>query len=331
MSVVDPRGSTARTGPVRDPAHPVSPSGDPAADEVGTGHPVLPPPARVRPGPLRRALRRPATLVAWVVLALVVLVSLLAPLVAPFDPTLQDPTATLLTPGSPDHPLGTDNFGRDQFSRILYGGGPLIVTAIASVIIAALVGSLIGLVAGYRGGWVDTVAMRTMDVLLSFPLILLAIMVVAALGTGLINLIIAVAISQVPVFARLVRALTMRESGREYVLAARSGGFRPARILFGEIAPNLLGPLVVQATSTVAVATGYAAAMSYLGLGIQPPTADWGLMVKEGQQYLFQAPDLVIVPGLLITAFVTACNFAGDDLRDRLDPGGALTGKEARR
>ena len=331
MSVTDPRGTPSRRGTAGDPTHPVDPTGDPAADEVGTGHPVLPPPTGAKRRGRRGGLRRPTTLLAWALLALVVLTAVLAPLVAPYDPAQQDPTVTLLTPGSPGHLLGTDNFGRDQFTRLLYGGGPLIITAISSVLLAALIGSLIGLVAGYRGGWVDTVAMRTMDVLLSFPLILLAIMVVAALGTGLINLIIAVAISQVPVFARLVRALTMRESGREYVLAARSGGFRPARILFGEIAPNLLGPLVVQATSTVAVATGYAAAMSYLGLGIQPPTADWGLMVKEGQQYLFQAPDLVIVPGLLITAFVTACNFAGDDLRDRLDPGGALTGKEARR
>jgi peptide/nickel transport system permease protein len=316
VSVAEPRGAPARDD-------------RPAADELGTGHPVLPPPSRAR----RRVpavLRRPATLAAWAVLALVVLVSALAPVVAPYDPALQDPAATLLTPGAPGHPLGTDNFGRDQFTRVLYGGRPLIVTAVAAVVLAAAVGALIGLVAGYRGGWPDALAMRTMDVLLSFPLILLAIMVVAALGTGLVNLVLAVAVSQVPVFARLVRALTMREVGREYVLAARAAGFPPARILFREVAPNLVGPLVVQATSTVAVATGYAAAMSYLGLGIQPPTADWGLLVKEGQQYLFQAPDLVIVPGLLITAFVTACNFAGDDLRDRLDPGGALTGKEAR-
>jgi peptide/nickel transport system permease protein len=316
VSVAEPRGASTRDG-------------RPAGDAVDTGR-AAPPSDR----PRRRApavLRRPVALVAWVLLGLIVLVSVLAPVVAPYDPALQDPGATLLTPGSPGHLLGTDNFGRDQLTRVLYGGRPLIITAVASVVLAAVVGALIGLVAGYRGGWTDTVAMRAMDVLLSFPLILLAIMVVAALGTGLVNLVLAVAVSQVPVFARLVRALTLREARREYVLAARAAGFGPARILFGEVTPNLLGPLVVQATSTVAVATGYAAAMSYLGLGIQPPTADWGLMVKEGQQYLFQAPDLVIVPGLLITAFVTACNFAGDDLRDRLDPGGALTGKEARR
>ena len=315
MSVAEPRGA-----PVR---------GDrPAGPDVDGDRPA-PPAGRTRRVPA--VLRRPIALVAWTVLALVVVVSVLAPVLAPLDPGLQDPTATLLTPGSPGHLLGTDNFGRVQFSRVLHGGRPLLVTAVASVVLATAVGALIGLVSGYRGGWVDTVAMRLMDVLLSFPLILLAIMVVAALGTGLGNLVLAVAVSQVPVFARLVRALTLREAGREYVLAARAAGFRPARILFGEVAPNLLGPLVVQATSTVAVATGYAAAMSYLGLGIQPPTADWGLMAKEAQQYLFQAPDLVIVPGLLVTAFVTACNFAGDDLRDRLDPGGALTGKEARR
>lgn len=309
-------------------------------DAVEYGHPAIPPPEgppgapRTRSGgraaAVRRVLRRPSSVVSWGFLLLVVVASLLAPAISPADPTAQDPASTLLVPGSPGHLAGTDNFGRDQLSRLLHGARPLLVSATASVVVAVVVGTLIGLLAGYRRGWVDAVLMRLMDVLLSFPLILLAIMIVAALGTGTTNLVIAIAVSQVPVFARLVRALTMREADREYVLAARSAGFGPGRTVFREVLPNLVGPIIVQATSTIAVATGFAAALSYLGLGIQPPTADWGLMVKEAQEFLFQAPDLAIVPGLLLTAFVTACNFAGDDLRDALDPDNALSSRGAR-
>lgn len=266
-----------------------------------------------------RRVRKPVAIVAWGLIGLFVTMAVLAPLLAPDDPTMRG-EETLLAPGTPGHLLGTDSFGRDQLSRLIWGARPLIVTSLSAVALATLVGFAIGLVSGYSGGAVDTVLMRVMDAVLSFPLILLAIMIVAALGPGLENLVTAIAISQVPVFARLVRALSAREAAQEYVLAARAGGFGPARIMLSEIAPNVLGPVVVQATSVIAVAAGYAAALSYLGLGIQPPTADWGYMVKEGQEFLFTAWDLAVIPGLLITCFVTACNFAGDDLRDRLDP-----------
>lgn len=275
-------------------------------------------------------VRRPSSVIAWGFLALILLASLAAPLVAPFQPTAQNFSTTLLAPGAPGHLAGTDNLGRDQLSRLLYGGRPIIVTALCSVAVSTVVGTLLGMWAGFRRGWLDTLVARGMDVLLSFPLILLAIMIVAALGSGVQNVILAIAISQLPVFARLARALTLRESDREYVLAVRAAGFGSGRILFREILPNLVGPVIVQATSTVAVATGLTAALSYLGLGVQPPTPDWGLMVKEAQEFLFEAPDLAIVPGALITLFVLACNFVGDDLRDALDPGNALTGKAAR-
>lgn len=284
---------------------------------------------RAREG-LRKLLRRPSSVVAWAFLLLVVLLSVAAPLLAPAVPTAQDFNTTLLAPGAPGHLAGTDNLGRDQLSRLLYGGRPILLTAVCSVVLSTVAGTLLGLWAGYRRGWLDAVVARTMDVLLSFPLILLAIMILAALGSGVQNVVLAIAISQLPVFARLARALTLREADREYVLAVRAAGFGPGRILFREILPNLIGPIIVQATSTVAVATGLTAALSYLGLGVQPPTPDWGLMVKEAQEFLFEAPDLAIVPGALITLFVLACNFAGDDLRDALDPGNPISGKAAR-
>ena len=200
----------------------------------------------------------------------------------------------------------------------------MILASLSSVGLAMVVGFGIGLVSGYVGGFVDTTLMRAMDIVLSFPLILLAIIIVAALGPGLFNVIVAIAFSQVPVFARLVRALTTRETSKEYVLAARAGGYGPTRIAMLEITPNVVGPVVVQMTSVVAVAAGYASALSYLGLGTRPPTPDWGYMVKEAQEFLFGAPDLALIPGLLIAAFVTAVNFIGDDLRDLLDPDRAL-------
>jgi peptide/nickel transport system permease protein len=248
------------------------------------------------------------------------LISLLAPLIAPYDPIETTAPDTLLPPLTSDHPLGSDIFGRDQWSRVLWGGRPLIVTSIASVLLALGAGFPIGLVAGFSGGHAGAALMRLMDVMLSFPLILLAMILVAALGPGLGNLILAIAVSQVPVFARLVQALSAREAAQEYVLAARAAGFSAARIAMLEIAPNVFGPVMVQATAIVAVAAGYAAALSYLGLGIQPPQPDWGYMVKESQEVLPIAPSLAIVPGLLITGFVGACNFVGDELRDILTP-----------
>jgi peptide/nickel transport system permease protein len=269
-------------------------------------------------------LRRPISILSWGLTVFFLAIAILAPLLAPYDPTKQDPNNTLAAPFSPRHLLGTDQFGRDQLSRLLWGAQPLIETSLAAVGLAVAIGFVIGLVSGYAGGIVDTLLMRAMDAVLSFPLILLAIMIVAALGAGLRNLVLAIGISQVPVFARLVRALTAREAAKEYALAARAAGFRTVRILAFELAPNIVAPVIVQATSVIAVAAGYAAALSYLGLGIQPPTADWGYMVKEGQEFLSTDAHLAVIPGILITAFVTAANFVGDDLRDLLDPDRAL-------
>ncbi len=270
-------------------------------------------------------LRRPSAILAWGFIALCLIVSLLAPAIAPFDPTKQS-SEILLSPGSAPHWLGTDNLGRDQLSRVLYGGRPLIVTSLVAVVVATMAGVVIGLFAGYRKGFTETGLMRSMDALLSFPLVLLGLMIVAGLGTGVRNLIIAIAIAQTPIVARLVHGLVLREASREYVLAARAAGMSHNRIMLHEILPNIIGPVVVQATSMFAIAAGFSTALSYLGLGVQPPEADWGLMVRDGQAYIQSAPDLALIPGILITVLLVAVTFAGDDLRDVLDPDRRLEG-----
>jgi peptide/nickel transport system permease protein len=269
--------------------------------------------------PFRRAvLRSPATALAWIGLAFFVLIAIFGPLLVSADPNDQA-YEPLLAPFSSGHLLGTDALGRDQLSRLAYGARPLIMVSLASVALAVAIGGVIGLAAGYYGRWAETVLMRTMDAILAFPVILLALLIIVVTGTGIVPMIIAIAASQIPVFARLVRALVARERAREYVLAARAAGFSNARIIRTEILRNVAGPTIVQAMSTLAVAAGFASAFSYLGVGVQPPTSDWGYMVKDGQQYVFSNWELAVFPGLAITFFVVSCNFAGDSLRDLLD------------
>jgi peptide/nickel transport system permease protein len=264
----------------------------------------------------------PRAAFAWGgVLALFAIVAAAAPLIAPYNPAQSDYAATLAPMFSKGHLFGTDSFGRDVLSRIIYGARPLLVASIGAVLVAVVLGYLIGLVSGYLGGIVETVVMRLVDLLLSVPLVLFALILATGLGSGLRNLVIAIGISQLPVFARLSRALTKREMHQEYVLSARVAGFGPLHIALREITPNLVGPVVVQATAIVGVAAGYAAALSYLGVGIQPPTADWGLMAREGQEFIGAHPQLAIIPAIAITLFVVACNFLGDNLHAILDRG----------
>ncbi|WP_084022613.1 ABC transporter permease [Amycolatopsis thermoflava] len=268
----------------------------------------------------RRLARRPLAAAAWAVLALYAVVILIGPLVIPGDPLAQ--TSDQLLPAfSPGHLLGTDDLGRDQLLRLLHGGQPLLLVSIASTALATVIGTALGMVAGFFGRGADTAVMRAMDIVLAFPLVLVAILMVAVLGGGAVNMTIAITISQVPYFARLARNLTLRERTQDYVRSARALGVSRATVLGREILPNLTGSLLVQATSTLAVAAGLASALSYLGLGLNASTPDWGYMVKAGQEFMFSNPGLVLVPGLLITVFAVACNFAGDDLSDAFDTG----------
>ena len=274
-------------------------------------------PGRRAPGV---ALSRMGAALPWAVAGGFVAAALLAPWLAPHDPldAVGGPMQPPLTPG---HPLGTDGFGRDQLSRVLHGLGPLLVVSLGSVALALGVGGLYGLVSGAVGGRTDWAMMRAVDVLMSFPLILAAILVLAGLGPSLLNLTLAVAVSQLPVFARLARALAAGEAARDYVTAARAAGFGPWHVISVEILPNVARPLLVQATSVVAVAALTSAALSYLGLGTRPPTPDLGYMVKEGQELIFIAPDQALLPGVVIAAFALAVSFCGDQLADR-EPAG---------
>jgi peptide/nickel transport system permease protein len=269
----------------------------------------------------RRIARRPLAVGAWVVLALYVVLFVVGPIVVPGDPLAQN-SPQLLPAFTSGHLLGTDDLGRDQLVRLLHGGQPLLLVTVASTALAAALGSALGMIAGYFGRGADTLVMRAMDIVLAFPLVLVAILMVAVLGGGVVNMAIAITVSQVPYFARLARNLTLRERTQDYVRSARALGVSGGTILRREILPNLTGSLLVQATSTLAVAAGLASALSYLGLGLNASTPDWGYMVKAGQEFMFSNPGLVLQPGLLITVFAVACNFAGDDLADAFGKAG---------
>ncbi len=267
----------------------------------------------------RRLRRNKAALVGMSVVVLLVVVAVLAPVLAPYDPNQTNMTQRLKGPSSA-HPLGTDNFGRDMLSRIIYGSRISLYVGFVAVGIGAVFGGILGAIGGYYGGRLDNFIMRCMDVLLAIPQIILAIAIVGALGTSLLNLMIAVGISQLPRYARVVRASALTVRGQEFVEAAKAVGASDARIIVENILPNCMAPIIVQSTLGVAQAILSAAALSFLGLGIQPPTAEWGSMLSSGRQFLRQAPYLTFFPGLAISIVVLALNIFGDGLRDSLDP-----------
>jgi dipeptide transport system permease protein len=259
------------------------------------------------------------------VFILLVLAAVLAPLLAPHDPTMQYRDALLVPPvwqegGRSAYLLGTDAVGRDMLSRLIYGAQYSLFIGIVVVSIALVGGILIGTVAGFFGGWVDTVIMRVMDVVLAFPSLLLALVLVAILGPGLLNAMIAIAIVYQPHFARLTRAAVMGEKAREYVTAARVAGAGNLRLMFRTILPNCLAPLIVQATLSFSSAVLDAAALGFLGMGAQPPASEWGTMLAEAREFILRAWWVVTFPGLAILVSVLAINLMGDGLRDALDP-----------
>lgn len=253
------------------------------------------------------------------VVILLLFVAVFAPLIAPYDPN-QTNIKIRLQPPSAEHLMGTDNFGRDMFSRVIYGSRISLYVGFIAVGIGAVFGGVLGAIGGYYGGRLDNIIMRCMDVLLAIPQIILAIAIVGALGTSLLNLMIAVGISQLPRYARVVRASTLTVRGQEFVEAAKAIGARDTRIILENILPNCMAPIIVQSTLGVAQAILAAATLSFLGLGIQPPTAEWGSMLSAGRQFLRNAPYLTFFPGVAISIVVLALNIFGDGLRDSLDP-----------
>jgi ABC-type dipeptide/oligopeptide/nickel transport system permease subunit len=278
--------------------------------------------------------RNRSAVIGTIIITFLVIVADFAPIIAPHDPIqsmigqpgevgklpARVPCITLFGCTAPQHLMGLDLNARDLFSRIVYGSRTSLTIGIASVSFAVIIGTTLGLFAGYIGGWTDNLIMRIMDVFLAFPSLLLAITIVTIKGPGLDNALLAIAIVSIPVYARLSRASVLTVKELEFVTAVRALGAPPSRIVFRQILPNILTPLIVQGTLGIGGAVLEAAGLSFLGLGAQPPTPEWGQMLSEARQYVFTAPHLVFFPGLAIMLTVLGFNLLGDGLRDALDP-----------
>jgi peptide/nickel transport system permease protein len=268
----------------------------------------------------RKLLRNRFAALGLFVILLLILTAIFAPFFATHDPYEMEVTKSLLGLGEEGHILGTDSYGRDIFSRIVYGARISLIVGIAAVFFGAVFGSLLGLISGYFGGRTDSIIMRIMDGMMAFPFILLAIVLMTVLGQGLVNVIIAIGISNIPGFARVVRGQVLNVKEAEYIEVTRSLGAKHGRILFKHIVPNSVAPLIVYATMGVAGAIISEASLSFLGLGVQPPTASWGSMLQDGKNFLVLSPELATFSGLSILITVLGINLFGDGLRDALDP-----------
>lgn len=288
------------------------------ADQGTLAAPVAKRPGRVNTV-FRQLLR--ARLGAFGMLVVVVMIAtgVFADVIAPYDPFKQDYFA-ILQPPSSEHLLGTDNLGRDVLSRLIHGSRVSLIVGLVSVGLAALAGSVVGLLAGYASGWVDEVVMRVMDALYSFPALLLALAITAVLGPGMWNVVIAIAIVYTPIFARLTRGQVLSVRERDFVVAAEGLGARDLQIVFKHIWPNVTAAIIVQASLSVSFAIITEASLSFIGVGVQPPTASWGAMLRTGYSYMERAAWLSIFPGIAIFLTVMGLNTLGDALRDVLDP-----------
>ncbi|RUM25980.1 ABC transporter permease subunit [Rhizobium vallis] len=269
--------------------------------------------------------RNKGAVIGLVVFVIILVVAVFAPLFAPHEPNEQNRAVLLAVPawmegGSASFPLGTDAVGRDILSRLIYGARFSLFIGVVVVTLSVISGVLIGLVAGYFRGKVDTAIMRLMDIILAFPSLLLALVLVAVLGPGLTNAMIAISLVNQPHFVRLTRASVISEREKEYVIASRVAGAGTFRLMFKTILPNCLGPLIVQATLAFSAAILDAAALGFLGMGAQPPTPEWGTMLAESREFISRAWWVVTFPGLAILITVLAINLMGDGLRDALDP-----------
>ncbi len=289
-------------------------------------------------GPWRRAwrqfLRQRSAIIGMIMIGVLAFTAIFAPLIAPHDPIgvllgkeegikkRSGPCIHMLgcPAEQPQHIMGVDGNFRDLFSRIIYGARLSLLIGFVTVAISLTIGTFLGALAGFIGGWFDNVVMRILDVVLAFPFLLLAIAIVSVLGPGLMNAMLGIAIVSVPAYARVIRASVLSAREEDYVLAARTVGASPAKILFGHIMPNAISPLIVQATLGIGTAILEVAALSFMGLGAQPPTPEWGSMLSAERNQVFTAPHLVFFPGLAIMLTVLGFNLIGDGLRDALDP-----------
>jgi peptide/nickel transport system permease protein len=268
-----------------------------------------------------RMRRNKLAMIGLVIVILLVLAAVFADVIADYDTVvIKQNVAIRLQGPSAAHWFGTDEFGRDIFARIVHGARISLMVGLVAVSIALALGGTLGAIAGYFGGAVDNIIMRIMDIFLSIPILLLAIMIVSALGSSMLNLMIAIGISSMPTFARVTRASVLSVKDQDYIEAARAIGATNRKIILRHILPNCLAPIIVQATLRVATAILSTASLSFIGLGIQPPAPEWGAMLSSGRSYIRDAPHIVVIPGLVIMITILALNLLGDGLRDALDP-----------
>jgi dipeptide transport system permease protein len=281
------------------------------------------------PGPLREFWQsfseNSGAVAGLIIIAAVVILAVLAPIIAPHSPILTNSTAFLRPPvwqqgGAWTYPLGTDAIGRDMLSRLIYGARLSLLIGISVVAISIAVGTVLGLIAGFFRGVVEIAIMRTMDIILTLPSLLLAIVIVAILGPGLMNAMLAVAVVVLPHYVRVTRAAVISEMSRDYVTAAKVSGAGKLRLMFREVLPNCAAPLIVQASLGISTAILDAAALGFLGLGAQPPLAEWGTMLADAREFVLRAWWVVTLPGIMILVTVLAFNLLGDGLRDAFDP-----------
>jgi ABC-type dipeptide/oligopeptide/nickel transport system permease subunit len=268
---------------------------------------------------VRVFFNRPVVVFGFIVILAFVIMAIFAPLLAPYDPYETSPYESLMQPCW-EHPLGTDLNGRDTLSRLIYGSQTSLIIGIVTVSVGAIVGMTIGLVAGYFGGWVNAISMRAMDTLMAFPMILLALAIAAILGGGLKNIIFALSIASLPINARVMHGQVLSVNETDYIMAGHAMGASSKRIMLRHIVPNCFPPLIVLMTMSIGMIILAEAGLSFLGIGIEPPTAAWGAMVNEGYIFLLTNPVLSFAPGIAIMLVVLAFNMVGDGLRDALDP-----------
>lgn len=267
----------------------------------------------------RRLRRNKLAMVSMVIVLILIAATLLAPVIAPYDVAEMD-TAHRLSGISLQHIFGTDSYGRDTFTRVLFGGRVSLLVSVMSVLIALVVGGIMGVSAGYFGGWYENVIMRITDILMAIPAFLMALLVSVALGTGVVNTAIAIACSAIPAYARLSRAMVLTVKGEQYVEAATSYGCSHGRIMLRQILPNISSPLIVQSTIRIGAGIMSISGLSFIGLGVQPPTAEWGSMMSSQITFFRQQPLIMVFPGLAIILTIFSFNLFGDGLRDAMDP-----------
>jgi len=254
------------------------------------------------------------------VISLIILSAVFADLIVPYSKVIKQDYRSILQPPSPKHWLGTDGYGRDIFARVIHGGRNSLALGFVTSLSALVIGGSIGAAAGYYGGWFEDVIMRGMDALKAIPNTLMALAIVAALGPSMLNLLIAIGIASTPIFVRVVRSAVISISGMEYIEAAKAGGTGDARIIFKHVVPNAIGVIIVQSTMSIAQMILQAASLSFIGMGIQPPSPEWGAMLSEAREYMRTAPYFMRFPGLAIALSALSLNLLGDGLRDALDP-----------